>query len=141
MNLESEDPDSLRSSLSPYKFPFRLHTLLTSLQKRVYSLDSLILSDQTNIPTHFSSLNLALLCKQMEMCGQEKYTITLKIKIKKEMYSLTSIVPSLSLSLSLILSAILGFSILKIIFILPMDYTMEGLSTKIMSSSLTVLQE
>ena len=139
MKLESEDPDSLRSSLSPYKFPFRLHTLLTSLQKRVYSLDSLILSDQTNIPTHFSSLNLALLCKQMEMCGQEKYTITLKIKIKKEMYSLTSIVPSLSLSL--ILSAILGFSILKIIFILPMDYTMEGLSTKIMSSSLTVLQE
>ena len=101
MKLESEDPDSLRSSLSPYKFPFRLHTLLTSLQKRVYSLDSLILSDQTNIPTHFSSLNLALLCKQMEMCGQEKYTITLKIKIKKEMYSLTSIVPSLSLSLSL----------------------------------------
>ena len=87
----------------------------------------MIPSDQTNIPTHFSSLYSALLCKQMEMYGQGKYIVTRKNKNKKEMYNLTLIVPllyflflfqtplSLSLSLSLILSAILGFPKLKIV--------------------------
>ena len=85
----------------------------TSLQTTICSLDSLILSDQTNIPTHFSSLNLALLYKQMEMYGQGRYTIALKKEKKKEIYSLISTVPPLyflflfqnfSLSLSLSLS-------------------------------------
>ena len=92
----------------------------TSLQTTVCSSDSLILSDQTNIPTHFSSLNSALLCKQMDIYGQGRYTITLKNKNKKEMYNLMSTISPLyflflfqnplSLSLSLSLSK------LKIIF-------------------------
>ena len=66
----------------------------------------MIPTDKTNIPTHFSSLYSALLCKQMEMYGQGKYIVTRKNKNKKEMYNLTLIVPllyflSLSLSLSL----------------------------------------
>ena len=55
--------------------------------------NSLILSDQTNVPTHFSSLNSAILCKQMEMYGLGRYKITPKNKNKKEIYSLTSTVP------------------------------------------------
>ena len=68
------------------------------------------------------------------------------------MYSLTWTIPplyflflfqnlSLSLSLSLILSAILGFPKLKIIFSLTNGLHIGRLSTKIMSASLTVLQE
>jgi len=119
MKLESQDPNSLRSSLPLYKLPFRLTHSSTSLQTTVCNLDSLILFDQTNVPTHFSSLSSAILCKIMEMYGQGRYKITLKNKNKKEMYSLTSTVPPLyflSLSLSHILSAILGFPKLKIIF-------------------------
>ena len=91
----------------------------------------------------------------MEMYGQGKYIVTRKNKNKKEMYNLTLIVPllyflflfqtplslSLSLSLSLILSAILGFPKLKIIFSLTNGLHIGRLSTKIMSASLTVLQE
>ena len=96
-------------------FPSNYTHSSTSLQTTVCSSDLLILSNQTNVPTHFSSLNSALLCKQTKMYGQGRYTITLKNKNKKEMYSLTSTVSplyflflfqnlSLSLSLSLILT-------------------------------------
>ena len=66
------------------------------------------------------------------------------------MYSLTWTIPplyflflfqNLSLSLSLILSAILGFPKLKIIFSITNGLHIGRLSTKIMSASLTVLQE
>ena len=60
----------------------------TSLQTTVWSSNSLISSNQTNIPTYFPNLNSVLLCKQMEIYGQGRYTITLKNKNKKEMYSL-----------------------------------------------------
>ena len=116
MKLESQNPDSLRSSLPPYKLPFNYTHSSTSLQTTVCSSDSLILSDQTNFSNHFSSLNSTIMCKQMEMYGQERYTITSKNNNKKEMYNLTSTVSPLSLSLSHILSAILGFPKLKIVF-------------------------
>ena len=120
---ESPDPNPLTNSLLSHcrwnlkaKILTHLETLFlrtsfpldnthssTSLQTTICSLDSLILFDQTNVPTYFSSLNSTILCKIMEMYGQGRYTITLKNKNKKEMYSLTSIVPPLySLSLSLI---------------------------------------
>ena len=96
MKLESQNPDSLRSSLPPYKLPLDYTHSSISLQTIVCSSDSLILFDQTNVPTHFSSLNSVTLCKTMEMYGQGRYTITLKNKNKKEMYSLTSTDPPLS---------------------------------------------
>ena len=83
MKLESQDPNSLRSSLPPYMLLFRYTHSSTSLQTTVCSLNSMIPSDQTNVPTHFSSFNLALLCKLMEIYSQGRYTITLK-KIKKK---------------------------------------------------------
>ena len=127
MKLESQDHKSLRSSLPPCKFPFRHTHSSTSLKAMVYNLYSLIPSNKTNIPIHFSSLNSIFLCKLIEIYSQGKYTITKKNR--EEIYSLTSIVSplyflflfqnfslSLSLSLSLILSSIPGFPILKIIF-------------------------
>ena len=151
-NLKAKTLTHIKALFLHTSFPSGYTHSSTSLQTTVCSSDSPILSNQINIPTHFSSLNSTILCKQMEMYGQGRYTITLKNKNKKEMYNLTSTVPQLSLSLSLslshththththILSAILGFSKLKIIFILPMDYTLEGLFTKITNASLAVLQ-
>ena len=66
MKLESQDTDSLRSFLSPYKLPFGLHTS-TSLQTTV-------LQSKFSDPTKLTFLlifqvliNLALLCKLMKM--------------------------------------------------------------------------
>ena len=99
MILESQDHDSLRSFLSLYKLPFRLHKLFNFFKNNDCTLDSMISSNKTNVSTHFSSLNSIFLCTLMEMYSQGKYTITLK---KMEMYNLTSTVsPLSSLSLSL----------------------------------------
>ena len=127
-NLKAKTRTHLEAPFLCTNFPSNYTHFSNSLQTTVCSLDSLILFDQTNVPTHFSSLNSVLLCKQMDIYGQGRCTITLKNKNKKEMYNLTSTIPplyflflsqkllSLSLSLSLILSAILGFPKLKIIF-------------------------
>ena len=115
--------------LETFSFPSNYTCSSTSLKTTVCSLDLVILFNQTNSPTHFSSLNLALLCELMEMYSQGRYTTTLKNLLKRkkksEMYSLTSTISPLyflflfqnfSLSLSHILSGILGFPKLKIIF-------------------------
>lgn len=88
--------------LPPYKLPFRLHTFFNffvnnGLQSK---FNDSIWPNQRFYS--FFKFNLVLLCKLMEMYGQEKYTIILKHLLKK-MYCLTSIIPpfySLSLSLS-----------------------------------------
>ena len=110
-NLKAKTLTQLEALFPNTSFPSNYTHSSTSLQTTVCSLDSLILSDQTNISNHFSSLNSTILCKQMEMYGQERYTITPKNKNKKETYNLTSTIPPLyflflfqNLSLSLSLS-------------------------------------
>ena len=68
-------------------YPSDYTNSLTSLQTTVCNSDSLILSDQTNVPTHFSSLNLVFQCKLMEIYSQGKYTITKKKKKKGNVQS------------------------------------------------------
>ena len=99
-NLKAKTLTHLEALFLRTSFPLDYTYSSISLQTIVCSSDSLILFDQTNVPTHFSSLNSTTLCKTMEMYGQGRYTISLKKKKKKEMYSLTSTDPPLYFSSS-----------------------------------------